>query len=158
LRLFIHPVLAGLGVVIVKIASPESVFRGLLEFWPLDLLWDGASFPSQDSEKPSPDAEPCGSSRRLVQGANSRGAKPERNRCTLRAPRHRLDIVGFDDPDGNFVEVFPGIETADLPPEAFSASGELERVMAERAVWVNSVAVIRDGQAIFPLAPPAPNS
>jgi hypothetical protein len=40
---FIHPVLAGLGVVIVKIASPESVFRGLLEFWPLDLLWDGAT-------------------------------------------------------------------------------------------------------------------
>jgi hypothetical protein len=64
-----------------------------------------------------------------------------------------FDIVGFDDPDGNFVEVFPGIETADLPPEAFSASGELERVMAEMAVWVNSVAVIRDGQTIFPLAP-----
>ena len=42
--------------------------------------------------------------------------------------------------------------------KAFSASGELERVMAEMAVWVNSVAVIRDGQEIFPLAPPAPNS
>ena len=69
-----------------------------------------------------------------------------------------FNIVGFDDPDGNFVEVFPGIETADLPPEAFSASGELERVMAEMAVWVNSVAVIRDGQEIYPLAPPAPNS
>jgi len=40
---FIHPVMAGLGVVMVKIASPESVYRGILEFWPLDIHWDGST-------------------------------------------------------------------------------------------------------------------
>ncbi len=33
----IHPVLSGLEGVIVKISSPESVFRGILEFWPFDI-------------------------------------------------------------------------------------------------------------------------
>ena len=37
---FIHPV-SGLGIVMVKIANPEAAFRGLLEFWPLDIHWDG---------------------------------------------------------------------------------------------------------------------
>ncbi len=40
---FIHPILSGLRVVIVKIANPESVLRGILEFWPLDIHWEGAT-------------------------------------------------------------------------------------------------------------------
>ena len=27
----------------VKIANAESVFRGILEFWPLDIYWDGST-------------------------------------------------------------------------------------------------------------------
>src|SRR5215470_3508851 len=39
---FVHPVMTGLGIVIVKISHPDAIFRGLLEFWPWDVVWDGA--------------------------------------------------------------------------------------------------------------------
>jgi hypothetical protein len=40
-QFFIHPVMTGLGIVIVKFNHPEAVFDGLLEFWPWDVVWDG---------------------------------------------------------------------------------------------------------------------
>src|SRR5262249_116403 len=39
---FVHPVMTGLGIVIVKISHPDAIFRGLLEFWPWDVVWNGA--------------------------------------------------------------------------------------------------------------------
>ena len=45
-------------------------------------------------------------------------------------PRRRgFLVVGFDDPAGNFVELFPNIETVESAFEAFTAQ-DLERVMA----------------------------
>ena len=56
---FIHPVLAGLGVVMVKISSPDSVFRGILEFWPLDVHWEGTTASIRRVPTgPPPDAKP----------------------------------------------------------------------------------------------------
>jgi len=109
---FIHPVLAGLGVVMVKIASPESVFRGLLEFWPLDVYWDGAT---ASLRKIPPGPIPMQAhvafrvdrtKEEILEILTARGLQA---RYEPRGPG--FYIVGFDDPDGNFVELFPNVET-----------------------------------------------
>jgi hypothetical protein len=63
-----------------------------------------------------------------------------------------LVIAGFDDPDGNFVELFPNIETIELPPQAFCDAQELDRVMAEcRALLDRWASVDERGQPVYPL-------
>src|SRR5438105_2676920 len=52
-QFFLHPVMSPLGIVIVKLNHPEAVFDGLLEFWPWDLIWDGAAAAFRKIE-PSP--------------------------------------------------------------------------------------------------------
>lgn len=154
---FIHPVLAGLGVVMVKIANPESVFRGILEFWPLDLRWDGAT----------------ASIRRIPTGP-----APMQNHVAFRVDRPKEEIlamltakgiaaryeprgpgfliVGFDDPDGNFVELFPDAEIMELPLRAFCTAQELDRVMAESASLVENLALVNQhGEVTYSLAPNA---
>jgi hypothetical protein len=42
-RFFLHPVMTGLGIILVKLNHPEALFHGLLEFWPWDVVWDGAA-------------------------------------------------------------------------------------------------------------------
>ena len=151
----IHPILSGLGVVLVKIANPESVFRGILEFWPLDILWEGGT---ASLRRISPGAIPmqnhvafrvdCSKEEVLeMLAAKGIAARYE--------PRgHGFFIVGFDDPDGNFVEIFPDFESVELPPEAFCTAQELDRVMAERARWVeNLVSIDKHGGRKYPVAP-----
>jgi hypothetical protein len=99
---FIHPVLAGLGIVIVKIANPESVFRGTLEFWPLDVQWDGATaslrtipagpLPMQNHVAFRMDL----AKEEIFEKLISRGIA-----ARYEPRRPGLAIVGFDDPDGN---------------------------------------------------------
>ena len=155
---FIHPVLTGLGVVMVKIASPESVFRGILEFWPLDLHWDG---PTASIRKTAP-----GPMSMQTHVAFRVDRSKEEILETLTAqdvnaryePRGRgLIIVGFDDPDGNFVEIFPDVETMELPPEALCHAQDLERIMAECTARVqNFASTDAQGQTVYPIAPPRP--
>jgi hypothetical protein len=151
----IHPVLSGLGVVMVKIANPESVFRGILEFWPLDIQWDGAA-----------------ASLRKI----SAGPAPIQNHVAFRVDRPKeeilemltvkgiaaryeprgpgLFVVVFDDPDGNFVELFPDVETMELPPEASCTAQELDRVMAGSAAFVRKLGSVNErGESIYPLVP-----
>jgi hypothetical protein len=150
----IHPVLTGLGVVMVKIASPESVFRGILEFWPLDIQWDGATAsvrripvgvqPMQNHVAFRVDL----AKEEIFEGLTLRGIAA---RYEPRGPG--LVIVGFDDPDGNFVELFPNIDTMEVPPQAFCDAQELDRVMAEcRALLDRWASVDERGQPIYPLA------
>src|SRR5262245_10869950 len=40
---FLHPVMTGLGIIIIKINHPAALFNGLIEFWPWDVIWDGAA-------------------------------------------------------------------------------------------------------------------
>jgi hypothetical protein len=152
---FIHPVLAGLGVVMVKITNPESVFRGILEFWPLDVHWDRSTaslrrilpgpIPMQTHVAIRVD-RPKGAILALL------AAKGIPARCEPRGPGFL--IVGFDDPDGNFVELFPDVETMELPPQAYCTIQDLDRVMAESAAWVKNFAGVDEhGQTFYPLAP-----
>jgi hypothetical protein len=151
----IHPVLSGLGVVMVKIANRESVFRGILEFWPLDIQWDGAA-----------------ASLRKI----SAGPAPMQNHLAFRVDRPKEEIlemlaakdivaryeprgpgllvVGFDDPDGNFVELFPDVETMELPAGAFCTAQELDQVMARSAAFVRNLGSVNErGESVYPLVP-----
>ena len=42
-QFLLHPVMTGLGIVIVKIGESKACFNGLLEFWPWDVEWNGAT-------------------------------------------------------------------------------------------------------------------
>jgi catechol 2,3-dioxygenase-like lactoylglutathione lyase family enzyme len=157
---FIHPLLSGLGIVIVKIANPESVFRGILEFWPLDVHWDGTT----------------ASIRKIPAGP-----VPMQNHVAFRVDRPKKEIlemltakgiaaryeprrpsvvvVCFDDPDGNFVELFPDFETMELPPEAFCTAENLDRVMSQTAAMVANLASLNaQGEITYPLVPREPKS
>jgi catechol 2,3-dioxygenase-like lactoylglutathione lyase family enzyme len=154
-RFFIHPVLSGLGVVTVKIASPESVFRGILEFWPLDVHWDGTTasirkipagpVPMQNHVAFRVDCP----KEEILEMLTAKGIAA---RYEPRGPG--LLVVGFDDPDGNFVELFPDVETMELPSEAFCNTEDLERVMAQTAAMVTKLASLnRHGEITYPLVP-----
>ena len=152
---FIHPVLAGLGIVMVKIANPESAFRGLLEFWPLDIHWDG---PTASLRRISPGPMPMPAhvafrvdlTKEEILGKLK--AKGVQARYEPRGPG--FYIVGFDDPDGNLVEIFPNVETMDLPPGALCPAEHLDRVMAVLAAQAGRFASTDEhGQTIYPLVP-----
>ena len=65
-----------------------------------------------------------------------------------------LLVVGFDDPDGNFVELFPDFETMELPSEAFCNAENLDRVMAQTAARVTKLASLNShGETTYPLVP-----
>jgi len=150
---FIHPVLSGLGIVMVKIASPDSVYRGLLEFWPLDLEWDGANG-SFRRVTPAPAARQTHIALRVDQTREEIFAalkeKSLNARYETRGPG--FQIVCFDDPDGNFVEVFPNMETVPLPEDAYCSAEALEHVMAEKARWVETTTRHVQGEPdIYPL-------
>ena len=151
---YIHPVLSGLGIVMVKLASPEALYRGLLEFWPADLHWDGAKARFERKAEP------------LAMVQNHVAVRVDQTREEIFAMLEgRVDnvryeprgpgfqIVCFDDPDGNFVEIFPDIDTVPLPAEAFCSSDELDGVMAELARYVEAEAEPNEatGSKIYPM-------
>ena len=151
---YIHPVLSGLGIVMVKLAHPEAVYRGLLEFWPEDLYWNGekqrferrptAYTPAQNHIAVRVDEE----REKIFATLEGRVANV---RYEARGPG--FQIVCFDDPDGNFVEVFPNLETVPMPPEAFCSVDELDGVMADLARYAEAEAVAdtETGLTVYPL-------
>lgn len=138
---YIHPVLSGLGIVMVKVAHPEALYRGLLEFWPANLHWNG---PAGRFERRPAENHPTQNhvALRVDQDRETIFAQLEGRvdgvRYEARGPG--FQIVCFDDPDGNFVEIFPNFETVPLPPEAFCTVGELDGVMAGLARYAESEA------------------
>ena len=151
----IHPVLTGLGVVMVKITNAESVFRGILEFWPLDIYWDGST---ASIRKIAPGPMPMQthvafrvdrSKDEILEALTAQGVKARFE------PRGTgLIVVGFDDPDGNFVEIFPDVETMELPPGAFCQTEDLDQVMAECTACVENFASTNEhGRTVYPLVP-----
>jgi hypothetical protein len=151
---YIHPVLSGLGIVMLKLTNPEAVYRGLLEFWPADLHWNGEE--ARFERKPA--AFTPVQNHIAVRVDQSREeifthleGRVKDVRCEARGPG--FQIVCFDDPDGNFVEVFPNLDTVPLPPEAYCSVDELDGVMAELGRYVEAEAVKDEtnGTTIYPL-------
>lgn len=117
---FLHPVMTGLGIMIVKINRPEALFDGLVEFWPWEIEWDGAA---QGFRRvaPRPSPQTYGhlavkvpmTAAQIVAELQQRGIA---HRMEPRGPG--LDIPVIDDPEGNFIELFPNIDHMAVPPEA----------------------------------------
>jgi hypothetical protein len=131
-QFFIHPVMTGLGIVIVKLNHPEAVFDGLLEFWPWDVIWDGqAALFRRVAPQPSP------TSYGHVAVKVAAGAEAIVAELEQRGIPHRLEPRGtgllipvVDDPEGNMVELFPNVDHVELPPGALCPPGQAAEVLA----------------------------
>lgn len=151
---YVHPVLSGLGIVMLKLANPEALYRGLLEFWPADLHWNGekARFerkPAAFTPVQNHIAVRVDQTREEIFAALE--GRVNNARYEARGPG--FQIVCFDDPDGNFVEVFPNIDTVPLPPEAYCTIEELDGVMAELARYAEAEVEVDEasGTKVYPL-------
>ena len=131
-QFFIHPVMTGMGIVIVKLNHPAAVFDGLLEFWPWDVVWDGEAgvfrkIPSQPSStsyghvavKVDADEET------VVGELQARGIP---YRLEPRATGFLIPVI--DDPEGNMIELFPNVDHLELPPGALCPRENVAQAIA----------------------------
>lgn len=129
---FLHPVMAGLGIVLIKLNHPEAVFHGLLEFWPWDVIWDGhAAMFRKVPAAPSPTSyghlavKVGNTSEEIVAELRQRGIA---HRMEPRGPGVLIPCI--DDPEGNMIELFPNIADMPLPPKAICPRGQAAQALA----------------------------
>lgn len=130
---FIHPVMTGLGIVIVKLNHPEAVFDGLLEFWPWDVVWDGpAGVFRKVKSQPSPTSYGHVALKVAATADAVRAELTERGiayRLEARGPGFVIPVI--DDPEGNMVELFPNVDHMALPPGALCPRDRAGPVIAQ---------------------------
>ncbi len=102
-QFLLHPVMSGLGIVIVKLNHPEAVFDGLLEFWPWEITWDG---PAAAFRRVNPQPSPTSYGHvaiKVAAGAEAVAAELKQRgiayRLEPRAPGFLIPVV--DDPEGH---------------------------------------------------------
>jgi hypothetical protein len=130
---FVHPVMAGVGIVIVKINHPDALFNGLLEFWPWDIVWDGHAAVFR-RVKPEPSPTSYGHlAVRVEAGEAEVIAELKRrgipHRMEARSPT--LSIPTIDDPEGNMIELFPRLDHMDFPRAMMVPRDQAAGVLAE---------------------------
>ena len=116
----------------MKIAHPEAVFNGLIEFWPWDIVWDGDAAAFRKME-PQPSATSYGHAAvKVAADADSICAELDR-----RGIRYRLEprALGFlipvvDDPEGNMVELFPNVDHIPIPGKALCPPEQIDAALA----------------------------
>jgi catechol 2,3-dioxygenase-like lactoylglutathione lyase family enzyme len=121
-RFLLHPVMTGLGIMLVKLNHPEALFRGLLEIWPWDLVWDSSASVFRRVE-PAPSPTSYGHLAVQVEGSTEqvRAELQKRgipHRWEPREPKFGLYVLTIDDPEGNMIELFTDTVHVPLPPEA----------------------------------------
>jgi hypothetical protein len=142
-QFFVHPVMSGLGIVIVKLNHPEAVFDGLLEFWPWDVAWDGQAAVFRKIE-PRPSATSYGHAAVKVAASadaicNELHSRRVPFRMEPRATGFLIPVV--EDPEGNMVELFPNVDHIEVPPHAFCPPAQIDAAMAnvraalEQRMW-----------------------
>jgi catechol 2,3-dioxygenase-like lactoylglutathione lyase family enzyme len=131
----LHPVLTGMGIMLVKLNHPEALFHGLLEFWPWDVVWDSQAAVFRHVEpKPSPMSyghlalKVHATTDEITAELTRRGVP---YRIEPREPQLGLYIVTIDDPEGNMIELFPDIDHVALPPEALCPVERAPQAIAE---------------------------
>jgi hypothetical protein len=132
-QFLIHPVMTGLGIVVVKLNQPEAVFDGLLEFWPWDIVWDGKAAVFRKVEAlPSPTSYGHVAVK-VAADAEAMVAELEQRRIPYRfEPRGvGMLIPVVDDPEGNMIELFPNVDHVELPPQAFCSRERAAEVIAQ---------------------------
>jgi catechol 2,3-dioxygenase-like lactoylglutathione lyase family enzyme len=121
-QFLLHPVMTGLGIMLVKLNHPEALFWGMLEFWPWDLVWDSSASVFRRAE-PAPSSTSYGHVAVQVNGSNEqvlaeltkRGIP---HRWEPREPQLGLYVITVDDPEGNMIELFTDKVHVNLPPAA----------------------------------------
>ncbi len=132
-QFFLHPVMSGLGIVIVKLNHPEAVFDGLVEFWPWDLEWDGqASVFRKTTAQPS-SISYGHAALKVAADADAIGQE-----LTSRGIPYRMEPRGMgflipviDDPEGNMIELFPNFAHMELPAKALCPPQHIEAALAQ---------------------------
>ncbi len=141
-QFFLHPVMTGLGIILIKLAHPEALYRGLLEFWPWDVVWD-----SEHAVFRRVDPRPAEISYGHLAVKTDQPQEQVLAELDRRNIRYRLEPRGpalviptIDDPEGNMIELFPAIEHMEVPPEALCPPARasavisvLQKRFAERA-------------------------
>jgi hypothetical protein len=137
-RYFLHPVMTGLGIVIIKLNHPESLFDGLLEFWPWDVVWDRQALVFRRVEpRPSPTSyghlavKVAVGTQEIVDELRRRGIP---FRMEPRLPG--VEIPTIDDPEGNMIELFPDVGSLQVPPDFICSPTEaVGRIAVIRALF-----------------------
>jgi catechol 2,3-dioxygenase-like lactoylglutathione lyase family enzyme len=132
-QFLVHSVMAALGIVMVKLNHPEALFHGLVEFWPWDLEWDGAS---ASFRKITPQPSPTSYGHAAVKvaaDADTICAELERRGIPFRMePR----AIGFlipvvHDPEGNMIELFPNVAHMQVPENALCPPEHIDVTLAQ---------------------------
>jgi hypothetical protein len=153
---FLHPVMTGLGIIMVKLNHSEAIFRGLLEFWPWDIVWDGNAAVFRKIT-PQPSRTSYG---HLAVKVN-KGTPEIVAELQKRGIAHRMEPRGpgflipcIDDPEGNMIELFPNIEHMPVPAEAICPRAQaVETIAALRRRFAEQTAG-HPAEKGYPLMPP----
>jgi hypothetical protein len=146
-QFLVQPIMAALGIALVKLNHPEALFDGLLEFWPWDVIWDSrsASFAGRAA------ASPTSYGHVAVKVAMDRDAviaELDRRRIVYRIePRPRLHGADHRRSGGNMIELFPNVDTMPVPPEARSPRTVGQVYAALRQKFAERAATIRPARA-----------
>ena len=152
-QFFLHPVMAALGIVIVKINHPEAVFDGLLEFWPWDLEWDGRAAVFRKIE-PQPTPTSYGHAAvKVMADTPAICAELERRGVAYRLePRAATFLIPvIDDPEGNMIELFPNIDHMPIPPQALCPPEHIDVALAQMRAGFAELSKNLDPAAGVPL-------
>lgn len=131
-QFLIQPVMAALGIALVKLNHPDALFDGLLEFWPWDVVWDSKECVFR---RIAPQPSPTSYGHLAVKVAMQREAviaELDRRKIPYRIePRGPgFTVPTIDDPEGNMIELFPNVDTMPVPPEALIAPQSVGQVYA----------------------------
>jgi hypothetical protein len=132
-QFLVHPVMAAIGIAIVKINHPEAVFDGLIEFWPWDIEWDGKARVFRKIE-PRPTPTSYGHAAvKVAADSDTICAELQRRGITYRIePRATGWLIPVvDDPEGNMVELFPNIDHMPVPPQALCPPQHIDAALSE---------------------------
>jgi hypothetical protein len=132
-QFFLHPVMTGLGIIMVKLNHPEALFDGLLEFWPWDVAWDNNACVFRKI-KPEPSPTSYGHLAVKVLKTTDQILAELRQRGIPHRMEPRglgLFIPTIDDPEGNMIELFPNIDHMPVPAEAICPPENAPEIIAE---------------------------
>jgi hypothetical protein len=132
-QFFVHPVMSALGIVIVKINHPEAVFDGLLEFWPWNVVWDGAACVFRKIEpQPSPTSYGHMAVKVTADPRTICGELERRGIAYQMEPRATGFLIPVvDDPEGNMIELFPNIDNIAVPGKALCPPEHIDAALAQ---------------------------
>src|SRR5262249_18412127 len=129
---FLHPVMTALGIIMVKLNHPETLYHGLLEFWPWDIVWDGnAAVFRRVSAQPSPTSyghlavKVSNHTNQIIDELRQGGTAPARG---PRGPGLFPPLTAA--PKGNLIDVSPTRDQIEVPPEALCPAAQAGKAIA----------------------------